>query len=182
MAPSTTGDKMPAQICVMGVSAAGKSTVGTLLARKLDAKFIDADDLHPDVNRAKMAAGRPLTDDDRWSWLDSVGHALAEADSAGRTTVIACSALARRYRERIRDTARHVVFVHLHGADAILVRRAAGRQDHFMPAALLRSQLDTLELLTADEAGITIDIDATPEALVDTIVDTLVRLPSRVGD
>lgn len=140
----------------MGVSAVGKSSVGSELARLLSVDFIDADDLHPATNVAKMAAGVPLDDDDRWPWLHRVGTALAEADGA----VVACSALKRVHRDRLRAAAPDIVFVHLTGDPDLLRARAAERRGHFMPAELLRSQLDALEPLEEDELGTQIDVDA----------------------
>ena len=142
------------QIVVMGVSGCGKSTVGQLLAEKLSARFIDGDDLHPESNKAKMAAGNPLNDEDRWPWLALVGQALAEGQ-----TVVACSALKRVYRERILAAAPQTKFVHLSGSREVLEQRLGARSGHFMPASLLDSQLATLEPLAADEPGLVIDID-----------------------
>lgn len=143
------------RIVVMGVSGCGKSSVGSALAEALGARFIDGDDLHPEANKAKMGAGIPLDDDDRWPWLDLVGKALAE----GAGTVIACSALKRAYRDRIRATAPNTFFVHLDGTREILQQRLGGRKGHFMPATLLDSQLAILEPLETDEFGSVIDID-----------------------
>ncbi|KQQ66365.1 gluconate kinase [Microbacterium sp. Leaf320] len=155
----------------MGVSAAGKSTVGRLLATDLGLAFLDADDLHPASNRAKMSAGTPLTDDDRMPWLDRVSDELAARSGSG--AVIACSALRRVYRDRIRERVPGVVFVHLHGDDALLAERATGRTDHFMPPSLLRSQLDTLEMLDADETGVVVDVSRPPAELARTAVEWL---------
>ncbi|MBT2475087.1 gluconokinase [Microbacterium sp. ISL-103] len=155
----------------MGVSAAGKSTVGRLLATDLDVEFLDADDLHPASNRAKMSAGTPLTDDDRMPWLDRVSDELAARSASG--AVIACSALRRVYRDRIRERVPGVVFVHLHGDDALLAERAAGRTDHFMPPSLLRSQLDTLEALDADEVAVVVDVGRPPAELARAAVEWL---------
>jgi len=155
----------------MGVSAAGKSTVGRLLARDLRVEFLDADDLHPASNRAKMSAGTPLTDDDRMPWLDRVGEELVTRSASG--AVIACSALRRVYRNRIRERVPGVVFVHLHGDDALLAERAAGRTDHFMPPSLLRSQLDALEALDADEVAVVVDVGRPPAELARTAVEWL---------
>jgi carbohydrate kinase (thermoresistant glucokinase family) len=140
----------------MGVSAAGKSTVGRALADALGVPFADADDLHSEANRAKMAAGTPLTDDDRRPWLDAVGESLHAARDTG--LVMACSALRRTYRDRIRAVAPEVVFVHLHGTRELLAARIAARSDHFMPSTLLESQLATLEPLERDEAGLVMDV------------------------
>jgi carbohydrate kinase (thermoresistant glucokinase family) len=143
------------RIVVMGVSGCGKSSVGIALADALGARFIDGDDLHPAANKAKMSAGIPLDDDDRWPWLDLVSKALAEAGG----TVIACSALKRVYRERILAGAPNTFFVHLDGSREILEQRLGSRTGHFMPATLLDSQLATLEPLAGDEPGAVIDID-----------------------
>ena len=158
-------------ICVMGVSASGKTTVGIGLADTLKVPFVDADSLHSDANRTKMNAGTALTDDDRWPWLDAVGKGFAAAADDG--LVMACSALRRAYRDRIRVAAPDVVFVHLHGPLELLVSRAEARTDHFMPASLLESQLETLEALGADEAGFEVIVDRMPEALVEEIAERL---------
>ena len=149
------------RIVVMGVSGCGKSSVGLALAEALGARFIDGDDLHPEANKAKMAAGIPLNDDDRWPWLDLVGEALAESN-----TVVACSALKRVYRERILAAAPGTFFVHLHGTRELLAQRMGARPDHFMPVSLLDSQLNTLELLGADEPGVMLDIALPIDQLV----------------
>lgn len=148
----------------MGVSGCGKSTVAKALATALDGQFIDGDDLHPRRNVDKMAAGRPLTDDDRWPWLDLVGQAVGAGDG---TVVIACSALKRSYRLRIAQASGDaVMFVHLHGSRAVLWDRMSSRPGHFMPPALLDSQLATLEPPGADEAAVTVDIDQSPQAVL----------------
>jgi carbohydrate kinase (thermoresistant glucokinase family) len=155
----------------MGVSAAGKSTVGIALAETLGVPFADADGLHSDANRAKMNAGTPLTDEDRWPWLDAVGGSFAAASETG--LVLACSALRRVYRDRIRSVAPAVVFVHLTGSRELLASRAEARTGHFMPASLLDSQLATLEDLDADEAGFSVVVDRAPSELVTEIMERL---------
>ncbi|GAA1993346.1 gluconokinase [Microbacterium pumilum] len=160
-------------VCVMGVSAAGKSTVGAALAGVLGVPFADADDLHSDANRSKMASGIPLGDEDRWPWLDAVGGHFQEHRATG--LVMACSALRRVYRDRIRAVAPDVVFVHLDGSRELLAARAAARTDHFMPAALLNSQIATLEPLAADERGLVADVGMPVSDLVD---DVAARLSS----
>ncbi|SIO26584.1 gluconokinase [Agromyces cerinus] len=155
---------MGIRIVVMGVSAAGKSTVGRLLGKRLGVPFRDADELHPAANVQKMASGAALDDADREPWLDSVG---AELDAATTGIVMACSALKRSYRDRLRLAAPSTVFVHLHGSHALLAARAAARVDHFMPASLLDSQLAALEPLAADEAGITVDVSGAPAEIAD---------------
>ena len=149
-------------VVVMGVSGAGKSTVGLALAGLLGVQFVDADSLHPAANVAKMAAGTPLTDADRWPWLDLVGRALADAAEPG--LVVACSALKRSYRDAIRAAAPGVRFVHLVVPRVVLGDRVANRPGHFMPPTLVDSQLETLEPLGADEGGVVVDSEGGIEA------------------
>lgn len=146
------------RIIVMGVSGCGKTTIGDLVARELGVPFLDGDSLHPVENVAKMAAGTPLTDEDRWPWLATVGTALTNAGDGG--LVLACSALRRSYRDAIHAQAPDTIFLHLHGTKEVLRARAEGRSGHFMPPALLDSQLATLEPLEADECGFVVDIAA----------------------
>jgi gluconokinase len=142
---------------VMGVTGCGKTSAGTALAEKLGIMFIEGDKLHPASNIAKMSAGIALTDEDRWPWLDRVGESLAGTKGA----VASCSALKRVYRQRIADAARRPVrFVFLDGGRVLLERRIAARQNHFMPATLLDSQLATLEPPGPDEHAKRIDVAA----------------------
>ena len=157
------GSTMLHRVIVMGVSGCGKSTVGELLGAELDAGFLDGDSLHPQANIEKMAAGRPLDDEDREPWLREVGERLGTAASG--SMVIACSALKRSYRDTIRSHAPGAVFIHLHGTVELLTERMSARPGHFMPVGLLESQLDTLEPLEDDEAGVVLDIAATPARL-----------------
>jgi len=153
-------------VVVMGVSGAGKTTVGALVADASGVPFLDADGLHPLENVRKMASGTPLTDDDRWPWLDVVGERLRAAEEAGTGLVLACSALKRRYRDRIRRAAPGVVFLHLHGTVEVLASRLEGRSGHFMPASLLVSQVESLEPLAPDERGYVLDIEQPVEDMV----------------
>ncbi|MEW1834932.1 gluconokinase, GntK/IdnK-type [Microbacterium sp. NPDC079995] len=148
----TPGIPSAPRVVVMGPSGSGKTAVGAALAVDLGVDFVDADDLHPAANVAKMEAGHPLDDDDRTPWLDVVGRTLADAPGL----VVACSALARRYRDRIRAAAPDVRFVELLVSSEELDRRMRSRQ-HFMPPALLASQLSTLEHLEADEPGVAVE-------------------------
>lgn len=153
---------MGARIVVAGVSGSGKSTVGAALAERLGVPFCDGDDLHPPANIAKMRAGTPLTDGDRWPWLDLVGAWLADRDAG----VVACSALRRPYRDRLRRAVPELDVLLLDGDPGLVRARQAARRQHFMPASLLDSQLATLEPLGPDEAGLTIDVARSPEEIV----------------
>lgn len=139
---------------LIGVSGSGKSTVAKRLAPALDATFLEGDDYHSPANVAKMRSGTPLTDADRWPWLDKLGHAIASHGAHGRSIVVACSALRRAYRDRLAEAARRpLTFIHLTIDPGILQARMRARRQHFMPTALLDSQLATLEPLQADENG-----------------------------
>lgn len=154
-------------VVVMGVSGSGKTTIGTLVAHHLGAEFLDGDSLHPLENVEKMASGTPLDDEDRWPWLDIVGSHLRESGERHEGLVVACSALKRSYRDRIRSQAPHISFLHLHGSLEVLTQRIEGRSGHFMPASLLQSQLDSLEPLEADEAGYVLDITQPVDVMVE---------------
>ncbi|WP_233716360.1 gluconokinase [Mycolicibacterium vinylchloridicum] len=154
-------------IVVMGVSGSGKSTVGAALAQRLRVPFADADDFHPPANIAKMTAGHALDDDDRYPWLEAIGEWLAGHSAGG---VMSCSALKRKYRDQLRRHCADVRFLHLSGTHDVIARRQASRPGHFMPAALLASQFETLEPLDADEHGISIDVDQSIDSIVDTYV------------
>jgi carbohydrate kinase (thermoresistant glucokinase family) len=157
----------------MGVSGSGKSTVGALLAERLNCDFVDGDALHPAANIAKMAAGSALTDDDRQPWLARVGAKLAHAADSRNGMVIACSALRRTYRDAIIRAAPGARFAHLDGAPTLITTRMSTRTDHYMPPSLLDSQVFTLEPLEPDELGVAVTIDHAPAEIVADIIDRL---------
>lgn len=145
------------RLVIMGVSGCGKSTVGQRLAERIGVPFLEGDSLHPPRNVALMAAGTPLTDEDRAGWLDTIAaHLSALGPDDG--LVVSCSALKRAYRDRLRLATAELRFVHLHGDRAVLAERLQRRQHDYMPPTLLESQLHTLEIPTADEAVLTCDI------------------------
>jgi gluconokinase len=156
-------------VVLMGVSGSGKSTVGTALAMALGWPLIDADDLHPPENVAKMAAGMPLTDEDRWPWLDRVVDELRRRTAGDGNVVLACSALKERYRERL-ARAGDVRFVHLRGDPETIGARLASRRHRYMPATLLASQFEALE---PPQHAIDIDIRQSVDAQVQAIIDAL---------
>ena len=151
----------------MGVSAVGKSVVAERLAPELDLELAEGDDFHPPANVAKMAAGESLTDADRAPWLAALARWTADRDRAGRGTAVTCSALRRAYRNVLAEPVAATFFVHLHGSEDLLRSRISGRE-HFMPAALLRSQLQTLEPLAPDEDGVVVDVAAPLDEVVAT--------------
>ena len=152
-------------VIVMGVSGCGKSTVGRLLAQRLPAEFLEGDSLHPARNVARMAAGTALTDADRRDWLLAIGQHLKTARDMNQPLVVSCSALKRSYRDLLRMASPTLAFVHVHGAPALLAERLNARVGHYMPASLLPSQLDTLELPGADEHAVTFDAALPPTTI-----------------
>ncbi|CCK31274.1 gluconokinase [Streptomyces davaonensis JCM 4913] len=155
--------RTPHVIVVMGVAGTGKTTIGPLLAARLGVPYAEGDDFHPQANIAKMSAGIPLDDEDRWPWLDAIGAWAHERTGLGG--VVSSSALKRSYRDRLRAAAPGVVFVHLAGDRELIENRMRQRQGHFMPTALLDSQFATLQPLQADEAGVAVDVSGTPEEI-----------------
>jgi gluconokinase len=155
-------------IIIFGVSGVGKTTVGKLLARELGWRFIEGDDFHPAANIQKMRSGHPLTDEDRWPWLDCLRKRIEQLLSAGENAVLACSALKRAYRDRLR-VSDEVKFVFLRGDYALVEKQLRSRHRHFMNAALLQSQFDDLEKPQPDENVLTIELGRTPEEIVERI-------------
>jgi len=163
--------KQPPVLVLMGVSGTGKTTVAGVLAGRLGWDLEEGDDLHPPENVAKMRAGHPLTDEDRWPWLERVAAWIREHTDAGRPGLITCSALKRSYRDVLRGD--HVVFVYLHGTYDQIAARLATRHGHYMPASLLQSQFDTLEPPDPDEHALSIDISVPAAVQANEIVDKL---------
>ena len=168
---SDDAGKMPCALIVMGVSGSGKSTIADKLAERLRWSYEDGDKFHPASNVAKMSAGHPLTDEDRWPWLQAIADEIDRVCRAGQHAVIACSALKRAYRDILVHGRSDVRIVYLQGTQELIARRLATRKNHFMPPDLLDSQFKTLEPPEPRENPVTVSIDAT----VDTIVDDIVR-------
>ena len=160
-------------IVVMGVSGSGKTTIGGMLAARLGVPYAEADDFHPMANIAKMAAGQPLDDADRVPWLDAIADWLAGRGPRGG--VVSCSALRRRYRDRLRAAAPGLLFAHLDGAPELIAARLGARTGHFMPPGLLDSQFEALEPLEPGEAGAVVAIDGDAELTVEHILAALTR-------
>ncbi len=162
-------------IVVMGVSGCGKSTIGKALADQLAGEFIDGDDLHPNANKLKMASGVPLTDADREPWLSAICDEAVAILSDHDCFVVACSALKRIYRERLRSISYPVMFLHLHGPRSVIAERQAARKDHFMPPELLDSQYDALESPALEPGVIEISVDQSIKAILHDAISTLKR-------
>ena len=162
--PATTS------IVVMGVSGSGKTSAARELTRQLGWEYIEGDDLHPEANVAKMAAGHPLEDEDRWPWLRRIADVIGEHEAAGTSLVLTCSALKRSYRDLLRDGHPSVWFAHMQVSQQVLADRLAQRKGHYMPPSLLDSQLATLEPLGDDEPGAVIDGDG---PLAETVAELL---------
>jgi len=155
-------------VIIFGVSGAGKTTVGKLFAHEVGWRFIEADDFHPAANVAKMRSGRPLTDEDRWPWLERLHQEIKRSIDVGESAVLACSALKRAYRDRLRAS-EDVKFVFLRGDYALVEKQLHSRRGHFMNPDLLQSQFDDLEEPEPDEHVLTIEVGHTPEEIVDRI-------------
>ena len=170
------GDKsaeMPCALVVMGVSGSGKTTVADKLAERLGWDFEDGDIFHPASNVAKMSAGQPLTDEDRWPWLRAIAEDIGRVCEAGQRVVIACSALKRVYRDILVHERNDVRIIYLNGTQQLIADRLAARKGHFMPPGLLASQFKTLEPPDPDENPVAVSIDASVSAIVDAIVAKL---------
>lgn len=172
MTPATNRPPPPPAVLLMGVSGTGKTAVGRLVAARLGLAFVDADSLHPVENVQKMSAGEPLSDADRRPWLDAVAQRMADS-VGGAGLVVACSALKRAYRDRLRQAAPDLVLVWLTGPTALIRDRLTARTGHFMPAALLESQLATLEPPTPDEQPVVADITPPLEEVATWIAGSL---------
>jgi gluconokinase len=166
-------DKSPCALIVMGVSGSGKSTIAVALAERLGWTFEDGDRFHPASNVAKMSAGHPLNDEDRWPWLEAIADEIGRVCETGGHVVIACSALKRAYRDVLGRGREDVRLVFLDGSQALIADRLANRKGHFMPPGLLDSQFKTLEPPAADERPIAVSIDAPVETIIDNIVAQL---------
>jgi carbohydrate kinase (thermoresistant glucokinase family) len=164
---------LPSVLIVMGVSGSGKTTVGALLAGRLQWEFEDADSFHPPANVAKMRSGIALSDEDRAPWLRAIAAWIGEVRAAGRHGVVACSALKRRYRDVLAGDRAAVRLVYLKGDESLIASRVAARHEHFMPLSLLRSQFAALEEPTADEHPIVVSVEAKPAQVVARILAAL---------
>jgi gluconokinase len=167
----------PCALIVMGVAGSGKSTIGEILAARLGWAFEDGDRFHPASNVAKMSAGQPLTDEDRWPWLKAIADEIDRLCTAGERAVVACSALRRVYREILVHGRSDIRIVYLDGTQQLIGDRLGRRKGHFMPAGLLESQFKTLEPPTKDEHPLSVSIDASVEAIVDDILRQLKPSP-----
>jgi gluconokinase len=164
--------RKPMHVVVMGVSATGKTTVAEQLAEELGCEFVEGDSLHPRRNIEKMEQGIPLSDEDRWPWLQAIAELVAVRDHEGTSTVVTCSALKRSYRKVLRDAA-PMFFVHLHAPFEVLEQRMQLRTKHFMPTSLLHSQFETLEELGDDEEGVVVDVSPPIEEVVEEAVNAV---------
>ena len=164
-------------VIIFGVSGAGKTTVGKLLARELGLHFLEADDFHPAANIKKMRSGHPLTDEDRWPWLEALLEQIERFLAVEEDAVLACSALKRKYREHLRVSP-DVKLIFLRGDFTLIEKQLRGRRGHFMNPELLQSQFADLEEAEPDEDALTIELGRTPQEIVEEI-KTKLRLASK---
>jgi gluconokinase len=167
------GTETPCALVVMGVSGSGKSTVAEHLAARLGWKYVDGDLFHPTNNVAKMSAGHPLSDEDRWPWLKAIAGEIDRVCAANTRAVVACSALKRAYRDILVHGRDDVRIVFLDGTQDLIAKRLTARKGHFMPPGLLDSQFKTLEPPQPSERPIAVSIDASVEAIIDDIIRQL---------
>jgi gluconokinase len=167
------GNEPVVSLVVMGVSGSGKTTVATEVARRLGWEFTEGDDHHPPANVAKMHAGQPLDDEDRWPWLRELAAWIGEHERAGRSCVMTCSALKRAYRDVLCDGHPSVWFAHVAGDQELITRRVSARKGHYMPPSLVPSQFAILEPLGADEPGRLVSATGSPEHVVDELLADL---------
>jgi gluconokinase len=174
-APKTLAPKTltPKALVVMGVSSSGKSTIAKALAERLGWRFADGDDFHPKANVEKQRQGQPLTDDDRWPWLQSIADEINRATASGEKIVIACSALKRTYRDLLLHGRDDIRIVYLDGSRELIAKRMAARKNHFMPPTLLDSQFRTLEVPDLDERPIKVSIDDDVDSIISAIIRQL---------
>ena len=165
-------------VVVMGVSGTGKTTVAEHLVKRLGWPFAEGDEFHPPANVAKMHAGTPLDDDDRWPWLQALADWIGAREAAGENAVVTCSALKRSYRDIIVGDRPDVRLVYLKGSHDLIRQRMAARHGHFMPSSLLDSQFSTLEEPSPDENAIVVDIGGEPEEIVGEIAKRLCAAPT----
>jgi gluconokinase len=176
--PLSESSRLP--VIVMGVSGCGKTSIGERLAGALSCRFIEGDSLHPATNIEKMSAGIPLNDDDRWPWLDIIGHLIGDSVARGERVIVSCSALKKIYRDRLRAAAGgRLAFVYLEGSRAVFDKRMKARAGHFMPASLLDSQFAALEPPMGEPDVVTIDVDLSIDEIAGKALAGLQDLPAR---
>lgn len=165
--------RRPDIVVVMGVSGSGKTTVAQGISTAMGWEFAEGDDFHPEANLAKMHAGTPLTDEDRWPWLERIGDWISAREAAGESAVVTCSALRRAYRDVLRRGRPHVRFLHVTAPAEVVQDRMEQRQGHYMPASLLPSQLALLEPLAPDEPGVVVSNEGSAAQVLDRALSAL---------
>lgn len=163
---------MSIHVVVMGVAGCGKSTVAEAIHERLDYAYAEGDDFHPQANIDKMSVGIPLTDEDRWPWLQVINKWMVAREALGENTVVSSSALKRSYREALSENV-PTFFIHLSGTQELIQQRLNERKGHFMPPALLPSQFAILEPLSPDENGVEVSIEGSVDAMVERALDAV---------